>query len=87
MSAIYYSCQDRFRRPMPKKSEEEIYWLTIEWYKDNMLIDGDDWPEMKKFYADKNKYENKIEKQTKKVLNPEHPIEWTDMIDEQPPQI
>jgi len=26
-----------------------------------MLIDEDDWPEMKKFYTDKNKYENKIE--------------------------
>jgi len=33
MSAIYYSCQDRFRHPMPKKSKEEIYWLTIDWYK------------------------------------------------------
>jgi len=61
MSAIYYSCQDRFRHPMPKMSEEEIYWFTIEWYKDNMLIDGDDWPERKKFHADENKYENKIE--------------------------
>jgi hypothetical protein len=46
---------------MPKMSEEEIYWFTIEWYKDNMLIDGDDWPEMNKFHADENKYENKIE--------------------------
>jgi len=27
-----------------------------------MLIDEDVWPEMKKFYKDKNKYENKIEK-------------------------
>lgn len=57
MSAFYYSCQDRFRRPMPKKTEEEIYQLTIRWYKDNYLIDEDDWPEMKRYFEDKNKYE------------------------------
>lgn len=43
MKAIYDSCQDRFRRPMPKKTEEEVYQLVIKWYQSNFLIDSDDW--------------------------------------------
>ena len=32
MKAIYDSCQDRFHRPMPKKTEGEVYLLVIKWY-------------------------------------------------------
>jgi hypothetical protein len=69
---------------MPQKSEEEIYELTIEWYKQNFLIDEDDWPELKKSIQDQEGYQQKINKQIQSVKCPEIPVFWSDFIDDQP---
>jgi hypothetical protein len=45
---------------MPKKSEEEIYKLVIEWYEYNYLIDKDDWSEHKQFIKDPDQYAKRI---------------------------